>query len=206
MDFIQEYYLSDAGLCDRAIEWFHKNKDQHNSGGLFSNEGFPSVNKQRKSSTDFSFSLQDVLKNNLYNGSNIINQYTGELEMFLDDYMKCFGYCNNVGPFAVKEVVNIQHYKPNEGYRIFHFERCNEFTTYRHLFFITYLNTVQDGGGTEFFYQDKVCNAVKGKTIIAPSDWTHTHRGIISPTEEKYIMTGWLSILEKGDVLIPTPV
>ena len=206
MDFIQEYYLSDVGLCDKAIEWFHENKDQHSSGSLFSSEGFQSVNKKRKSSTDFSFSLQDVLKNNLYNGSNIINEYTGELEVFLNDYIKCFGYCNNVGPFAVKEVVNIQHYKPNEGYRIFHFERCNSFTTYRHLFFITYLNTVEDGGGTEFFYQDRVCKSVKGKTIIAPSDWTYTHRGITAPTEEKYIMTGWLSILEEGDALIPASV
>jgi len=25
-----------------------------------------------------------------------------------------------------------------------------------------------------------------------PSDFTHTHRGIISKTKEKYILTGWL--------------
>ena len=206
MDFIQEYYLSDVGLCDKVIKWFHENKDRHGDGAIFDNNGYLSVNEKYKSSVDFTFSLQDVLKNNLYIGSDIIKEYASELEVFLKDYIKCFGYSNNVGPFAVKEEINIQHYKPNDGYRIFHFERCNSSTTYRHLFFITYLNTVEDGGGTEFFYQDRVCKSVKGKTIIAPSDWTHTHRGIISPTEDKYIMTGWFSILEKGDALIPTPV
>ena len=34
-------------------------------------------------------------------------------------------------------------------------------------------------------------NAVKGKTVIWPSDWPWTHKGIISPTQEKYIVTGW---------------
>jgi prolyl 4-hydroxylase len=206
MDFIQEYYLSNVGLCDKLIEWFNENRLNHDDGALFSSDGFRSVDKKRKSSKDFSFSLQDVITNNLYNGADLMKEYASELEVFLKDYIKCFGYANNVGPFAVKEGINIQHYKPNDGYKIFHFERCNEFTTYRHLFFITYLNTVEDGGGTEFFYQDRVCKSAKGKTIISPSDWTHAHRGVISPTEEKYIMTGWLSILGRGDVLIPTSV
>ena len=61
----------------------------------------------------------------------------------------------------------------------------------RHLVFQTYLNTVEDGGETEFIYQQYKCKAVKGKTLIWPADWTHSHRGIISPTEDKYIITGW---------------
>ena len=31
-----------------------------------------------------------------------------------------------------------------------------------------------------------------GKIVCWPCDWTHTHRGIISDTETKYIMTGWV--------------
>ena len=33
----------------------------------------------------------------------------------------------------------------------------------------------------------------KGLTIIWPADWTFKHRGITSPTETKWICTGWLS-------------
>jgi len=33
----------------------------------------------------------------------------------------------------------------------------------------------------------------KGLTLIWPADWTHHHRGVVSPTQEKYIITGWFS-------------
>ena len=57
---------------------------------------------------------------------------------------------------------------------------------------MTYLNTIENAG-TEFFHQDLKVDAVKGKTLIWPADWTHTHRGIINNEKEKYIFTGWLS-------------
>ena len=60
---------------------------------------------------------------------------------------------------------------------------------------MTFLNTVTDGGGTEFYWQNLKINAVKGLTLIWPTDFTHTHRGIISPTQEKYIATGWYRYL-----------
>ena len=65
----------------------------------------------------------------------------------------------------------------------------------RHLAFMTYLNDVQDEGGTEFYYQRLKSPARKGLTLIWPVDWTHLHRGVVSPTEEKYIITGWFSFL-----------
>ena len=78
------------------------------------------------------------------------------------------------------------------GVRTFHFERGgSKSTILRHL--VLLLNTVDDGGETEFFYQQYKCKAVKGKTVIWPADWTHTHRGIVAPTEDKYIITGWYS-------------
>ena len=57
--------------------------------------------------------------------------------------------------------------------------------------FMTYLNDVNDGGETEFHFQQMKVKAVKGKTVIWPTDFTHLHRGITSPTQEKYIATGW---------------
>jgi hypothetical protein len=57
---------------------------------------------------------------------------------------------------------------------------------------MTYLNDVEDGG-TEFKYQNIISPAKKGLTLLWPVDWTHTHKGQISKTKEKYIITGWLS-------------
>ena len=61
----------------------------------------------------------------------------------------------------------------------------------RILVFMTYLNDVDDGG-TDFKYQNLTSPAKKGLTMIWPSDFTHTHKGQISHTKEKYIVTGWV--------------
>ena len=42
-----------------------------------------------------------------------------------------------------------------------------------------------------FKYQKLTTPAEKGLTLIWPTDFTHTHRGQISDTHEKYIITGW---------------
>ena len=36
----------------------------------------------------------------------------------------------------------------------------------------------------------------KGLTVIWPAEWTHTHRGIASMTQDKYIVTGWLCLVD----------
>ena len=41
-------------------------------------------------------------------------------------------------------------------------------------------------------------------TVIWPVDWTYTHRGIVSPTETKYIATGWFNYLPL-DTVYQTP-
>jgi hypothetical protein len=53
-----------------------------------------------------------------------------------------------------------------------------------------YLNDVDDGG-TEFKYQKLILKAKKGNLVIWPAEFTHTHRGVVSKTKEKYIATGW---------------
>ena len=58
------------------------------------------------------------------------------------------------------------------------------------------LNDVTDKGETEWFYQDKKIKPRKGLSAIWPVDFTHTHRGIPSPTQEKYIVTGWLDMIK----------
>ena len=60
---------------------------------------------------------------------------------------------------------------------------------------MTYLNDVPDGG-TKFPSQSFIAPAEKGLTLIWPAEWTHAHVGQISPTNEKYIITGWYSFYD----------
>ena len=47
-----------------------------------------------------------------------------------------------------------------------------------------------------FLYQEKKLQPKKGLTAIWPTDFTHTHRGIISPTETKITITGWFNYVD----------
>ena len=57
---------------------------------------------------------------------------------------------------------------------------------------MTYLNTAKNAG-TEFKYYNLKTQAKKGLTLIWPTDFTHTHKGVISKKDEKHIVTGWLT-------------
>ena len=59
---------------------------------------------------------------------------------------------------------------------------------------MTYLNTVKNAG-TEFKYQKLKTKAVKGKTVIWPASWTHTHRGSDNDKKEKIIIAGWFNFV-----------
>ena len=185
-NFIHEDYIADVNICDELIKWFHSNKKFHVSG-VVGGKVEPAIVPMVKKSTDLSFNLDKNMKK-----VKVLASYSKELQFILERFLRVYAFSNQVVPFGINEPVNIQYYKPYEGYRALHCERSGfKSTIGRHLAFQTYLNTVQDGGETEFIYQQYKCKAVKGKTLIWPVDWTHSHRGIISPTEDKYIITGW---------------
>lgn len=92
----------------------------------------------------------------------------------------------------------IQKYTANHGRYNYHhdvfFIKNNEsFTQMRLLTFIWYLNTVDEGGETEFFNGRLKIKPEKGKLLIFPATWTYVHRGCMPISNDKYILTGWLN-------------
>ena len=63
---------------------------------------------------------------------------------------------------------------------------------HRALLFMFYLNDVAEGGQTEFYYQNKSIQPKAGRMVIAPAYFTHTHRGCIPVSNDKYILTSWI--------------
>lgn len=129
--------------------------------------------------------------------NKLIKAYNDELIKIAKNYASKYNFCNNTKEWGLVEEFNIQYYKPNEAFYEWHCERatntqpnCN-----RHLVWMTYLNDVSDNGETEFYYQELKIKPEKGKTVIFPADWTHTHRGIPSKTQDKYIITGWFNFI-----------
>jgi hypothetical protein len=122
-------------------------------------------------------------------------RYLDDLRQVCERYVEKFQGSATVDGWGITENINIQRYAPGGGYKLWHCERWGKTmpAAARHLVFMTYLNDVSDGGGTEFLYQNVCVQPRKGLTLIWPSDWTHYHRGVVSPTEEKFIITGWFS-------------
>ena len=207
LSFIKEYKI-DEGLCDDLIEFFHKtpSTEQTDDNPWYSKkpgavgEG-GNIIKIHKESIDLGFSpfLFDpntTVPQEYQHIKHIYDRYLFELhkctKKYIQEYPRVIG---EMVSFSVKEATNIQYYPPGGGFKTYHCERSSESQPQasRVLVFMTYLNTVTDKGGTHFIHQNKTINAVKGKTVIWPTDWPWTHKGIISPTQEKYIMTGWYS-------------
>jgi hypothetical protein len=180
LGFLQGWYLDDNSICDKIIKYH--NASPNKSPGWIGQGQVQRIDKTIKDSIDV------VLESSLW------NDYVDTLSRVVNLYIDKFSYCNFYSPFGILEPVIVQYYPPGGGYFKWHCERTGlDASTKRHLVFMTYLNDVSEGGETEFYYQNIKVNARKGLTLVWPADWTHTHRGLVSNTQEKYIVTGWLN-------------
>jgi len=181
-NFIYKKFI-DTNICDELINHYEKspNKIKGNFGhGI-------AQNTELKQSTEIDFRPQD---------GDLFNRYIKELHKVCEAYKNKYIYSDihqqSWGWIGSK----IQKYRPNEGYHIWHAENTGKLSQVnRHLVFMTYLNTVNNGGETGFFYQNLKIKPEKGLTLIWPAAWTHTHKGHPSPNENKYILTGWYGYL-----------
>ena len=183
--FINEFQLNNVNICDELIK-YHKDSDKKILGTVYKN-GINAVDIKAKESTDV-----------YLEPCELANRYCNELQNVLDEYVKQYEFSGKCAKFGLIDKINIQHYSIGQGFHQWHSERMhgNGKASSRHLVFMTYLNDINDGGETEFYYQKLKIKPVKGKTVIFPTDWTHTHRGITSTTHEKYIVTGWFNFLD----------
>jgi len=192
VEFTLESYIEDISVCDRLIDFFKNDRFSvinKVSGRVYKN-GRSYKNREKKS-TDLSIYASEHIN------SPVIDEYVNQLVPLAENYIDTYSFSNAYGSWGISEAINIQYYKPGEGFCSWHTERYGGDYPYnnRHLVFMTYLNDVYDGGGTEFYHQKYTTTARKGKTLIWPADWTFTHRGEVAPSEEKYIITGWFSFV-----------
>lgn len=188
-DFIGEFFIDDLSVCDELITFF----ESHDYAIRYKSQGEcgHGIDEKVKKSTDLTLDLTKDFPAN--------QRYMQELQKCCLKYIEKFPACDLNSPWAIIEPYNIQHYAPGEGYYAYHSERggTSSLIPFRHLVWMTYLNDVPDGG-TEFYHQKKYVPAEKGKTLIWPVDWTYTHRGVPSPTKNKYIITGWYTYYRNG--------
>lgn len=93
--------------------------------------------------------------------------------------------------------INLQRYQAGEGgYPYWHCELypkdASADTLHRHVLWTLYLNDAFEQGETEFFHQQRKITPRTGSLLIAPTAFTHTHRGNRPQGGDKYIATSWV--------------
>jgi len=188
VQFIGDYTI-DGAICDRLIE-LHRACDRKGlvRRGSIGRGGDAVVDTDKKDSFDVTVSM---IPDDLHEQYGVPAYYAA-LQRCLERYLAAHPILARVGRFGVTESPAIQHYRPGGGFKMEHFERTSFATSTRMLVWMTFLNDV-DGGGTHFVYQDTTVDARRGRTLIWPPDFTHTHVGVVSPHDHKYIITGWMN-------------
>ena len=169
-NFIEEYKIPNK-ICDDLINYYEKNIEY------------------KFDRTD----IADTKEVHFFNDSNnkIIKNFFNSLGKCAIEYVNKYKLKDTLQTLKTNK---IQHYQPKTGFISLHYEKTKEYSD-RILVYMAYLNTIKNKGGTEFPFQNKNFSAKKGRLIIWPAGFTHPHKGIVSPTEEKYIVTGWFKII-----------
>jgi hypothetical protein len=127
---------------------------------------------------------------------------TGELRKINPDDIKTMTdeqVQHVVASIYTTDDLNMQHYQKGKGgYHHWHSEHFphptdpQQKSLHRTLLWLIYLNDVEEGGETEFFYQQRKIKPKQGSLILAPCGFTHTHRGSIPQSGDKYVLASWL--------------
>ena len=189
----RENALSDS-LCRSFIETFETDTENQTKG-VVNVRGEVKEDFAGKRSTDITFIPTDLKRPRW---KFLLSELINVLELGKRDYFQQFYRgMEQIDPWEINHAFNMQRYLPGEGYSDYHCERAGMTTGNRMGVWMIYLNDVYDRGWTEFYYQQHYEKAEAGKLVIWPCDWTHLHRGIISHTETKYIITGWFSWIQE---------
>ncbi|MDA7834251.1 2OG-Fe(II) oxygenase [bacterium] len=120
------------------------------------------------------------------------------IEPFLERFWQCWSQYQAHYPQLVREQpwqilsMKVQKTLPAQGYHTWHYEADTDDNSRRVAAFTLYLNTVPEGGETEFLYQQRRVEAVQSRLVIWPASFTHSHRGNPPLGATKYILTGWV--------------
>lgn len=190
--FVKDNAFSDE-FCDGLIQDFEK----YNSQNLTS-EG--------RSGLGVDYNVKRSMDINLFSYNELNEKYSAQIGEKFNHYLSN-EYLVNL-PFNDKfdsskelfygntyyECFNVQKYDKLKGhYNAWHIETGTLDFSKRLFVFLLYLNDVDQGGQTEIFYSGHKIQPKKGRLVIWPSTFPYVHKGHMPISDDKYILTTWLS-------------
>ena len=180
-------------LADGIVDFYNRRGDLHRRGASFGNDD---EHTAHKISTDISLVAIDRSDPEACAlAQTIVRAVEAGLQQYLKERPLFLQVCPEQNLF-IPPLFNIQHYAPGEGFKAWHcdWSTANDATepNNRVLAWILYCNDVDDGG-TEFHWQQRQIEAIRGQLALFPAGMSHVHRGRVSTTTSKTIATGWIN-------------
>ena len=207
MPFIDNYlYINNQSickhLCNDIIDLFEEQSGKYE--GLVAS----GLNKNIKDTTDFIIPRKDTDLETIKKWERIDKFLTKELDRNVKKYVQNLTIKMNIveensdskfNIFSTNSLTTnefmIQRYIKNKGRYVYHNDSRVEWNNkkYRILTYLFYLNTIDEGGETEFWGEYKI-KPETGKLMLFPASWVYPHRGMMPISSNKYIITGWLYV------------
>ncbi|KZR60612.1 2OG-Fe(II) oxygenase [Prochlorococcus sp. MIT 1303] len=183
--FIGSWAIEPLSLCNNIIHYFEHSKSKQVQGST----GLGKANLARKNSDDITILPREISAP----GNEIFKEYLNALHKCYVDYLIQWPFLKEAAPKLDIGAFNIQRYEKGQHFKKIHTERSLR-NMERELVFMTYLNSVKEGGSTCFSHYELEVQPKKGLTLIWPAHWTHAHKGNIVKEGQKYIITGWMDL------------
>ena len=180
-DFISVYDNSfTSDVCEEYIDLI----EHYISNGVITKE-----DRAYHNTDHFSINFNNDLNYNILSGDNLSMEFLPKIKDFVGQYLKKFSVLG-------QEKLLIYDTKAKKipiagGFHNWHYENTGLQVSARKLVIQLYLNTIEEGGETEFLYINKRIKAEQGRLIIFPAAFTHTHRGNPPIGQDKYIVSTW---------------
>ena len=181
-DFIAVYEDAvSVEYCEKFIGYI----DHYVEHGIIIKEPFDSDHKDHSTINFHNDARYDMLS-----GDNLPLTFLPMVKEYVDDYLDRYSLLKH----EVMLMFDVKAKKIPIGgvFHRWHYENGGLQVSPRKLVVQLYLNTVEEGGETEFLYINKRVKAKQGTLIIFPAAFTHTHRGNPPIGQDKYILTTWV--------------
>lgn len=163
-------------LCDDIIKYHEDSSDKYQGRTGGNNEDL------YKNSIDCPCFDQDIIDR--------MDDITLDLLNIISKKYKIMGE----SPLDVS-IPQIQLSKNNNGWYKGHSDFTMKNGEERFMALIYYLNDVEEGGETDFPYQEVTIKPKKGKLVVFNTSWMYYHIGVMPTSGDKYIATRFLSLM-----------
>ena len=176
-DFIAVYEDAvSVEYCEKFIGYI----DHYVEHGIIIKEPFDSDHKDHSTINFHNDARYDMLS-----GDNLPLTFLPMVKEYVDDYLDRYSLLKH--EVMLMFDVKAKKIPIGGGFHRWHYENGGLQVSPRKLVVQLYLNTVEEGGETEFLYINKRVKAKQGTLIIFPAAFTHTHRGNPPIGQDKYI-------------------